>query len=149
MSNRHSILKLDETLIQDDFFAHAKLFGFMAKLSSYYMCWQLNYMLHVNFKACYPFEIVLNKKNRKYFFSIYEYSSDFGTSVHYLYSNQNDGEYLLPEYRNIDYLWLIKDNYENDRLYELMKMHVKFIEQVQLIVDIPLDTLKHKNNLIF
>ena len=37
-----------------------------------------------------------------------------GTIKHYLYNNEDDGEYLLPEFKHLDFLWLIKDDIMHD-----------------------------------
>jgi hypothetical protein len=94
-------------------------------------------------------EIQLTKKQRKYFFSIYEYGVPSTSLVHYLYNNQFDGEYLLPEFRHLDFLWLIKGDVVNsDELKSLMQS-IRSLPGVQLVNEMTNEKIKNKQHLIF
>ena len=68
--------------------------------------------------------------------------------VHYLYNNQFDGEYLLPEFKHLDFLWLIKgDEIENEELAAMMQV-VKSLPGVQLITEMTNEKIKNKQHLI-
>src|SRR4051794_14396421 len=101
-------LKLDLDDLTDDFFDHTRLMGIVAPLKSYQLCWHLNQLLQFDFRVNVDIEIQLLKKQRRYYFSIFEYREPTSCLVHYLYNNQFEGEYLLPEFRHLDYLWLLK-----------------------------------------
>ena len=62
----------------------------------------------MDFRINHEMEIQLKKKKRDYFFSVFEYREPTGSLSHYLYNNQFDGEYLLPEFKHLDFLWLMK-----------------------------------------
>ncbi|WP_462251265.1 IPExxxVDY family protein [Ferruginibacter sp.] len=95
------------------------------------------------------FEIQLTKKQRKYFFSIYEYAVPSTCLVHYLYNNQFDGEYLLPEFKHLDFLWLIKgETVSSEELKSLMQS-IKSLPGVQLVNEMTNEKIKHKQHLIF
>ena len=53
-------------------------------------------------------KIQLKRKKRDYYFAIFQYCETSNSLVHYLYNNQFDGEYLLPEFRHLDFLYLLK-----------------------------------------
>ena len=72
-------------------------------------------------------EIQLNKKERKYFFPIYQYGEQSGTIKHYLYNNEDDGEYLLPEFKHLDFLWLMKDDIMKDEEVSVFVNSIKSI----------------------
>jgi hypothetical protein len=91
----------------------------------------------------------LNKKNRTYFFSIYEYVEKGGTIKHYLYNNQFDGEYLLPEFKHLDFLWLIKDDILHDNELAGLINSIRTIPVVQLITEMTNEKIKNKQHLIF
>src|SRR5438067_6038164 len=103
---------LDNKDLTDGFFEDTKLLGIQASMKDYLFCWHVNRQLSVDFRA--NNEIQLNKKGRDYFFPIYEYHEPSTCLVHYLYDNKHDGEYLLPEFKHLDYLWLMKDDYVPD-----------------------------------
>ena len=94
-------------------------------------------------------EIQLTKKLRKYYFSIYEYPVPSITLTHYLYNNQFDGEYLLPEFKHLDFLWLIKgDAVAADDLKSLIQS-IRSLPGVQLVTEMTNEKIKNKQHLIF
>jgi hypothetical protein len=142
-------LKMDNDLMVEEFFEGTQLLGIVAPMKSYQFCWQANQVMQVDFRINNDFEIQLDKKKRKYYFSVYEYAEPAGSLVHYLYSNHFDGEYLLPEFKNLDYLWLMKgDNILPQALTDLQQT-IRAIPSVQLVVELSTDKIKNKGHLIF
>jgi hypothetical protein len=95
------------------------------------------------------FEIELRKKTRSYFFSIYEYQIPQTTIVHYLYHNQHMGEYLLPEFKHLDFLWMIKgDDISGVEVGDIQQM-IKQLPVVQFVNEMTHEKIKHKQHLIF
>ena len=142
-------LKIDNDLLAEEFFENASLLGIVAPIKDYQFSWQLNQLLGFNFRVNHDIEIELTKKNRKYFFAIYEYAVPATSLTHYLYNNQHDGEYLLPEFKHLDFVWLIKtEELENDYLKELMGS-IKSIPGVQLVTEMTSEKIKNKQHLIF
>src|ERR1035438_3073019 len=108
-------LKLDTNDVIDNFFEDARLLGIVAPVKDYQFCRQLNNRLRFNFRINNQIEIQLAKKQRQYFFGVFECPELNGSLRHYLYNNQFDGEFLLPEFRHLDFLWLMKgDPVSND-----------------------------------
>lgn len=142
-------LKLDIDNLTDDFFEDSKLLGIVAPAKDYLFCWQLNQRMHFDFRLNAGLEIELHKKHRHYYFSIYEYTDIHCSLTHYLYNNQFDGEYLLPEFRHLDYLWLMKgDTVSKAYLQQLME-NIKTIPAVQLVTELTLEKIKNKGHLVF
>ena len=69
--------------------------------------------------------------------------------VHYLYNNQDDGEYLLPEFKHLDYLWLAKGESMEPNEVQLLQQSVKLLPSVQLITEMTNEKIKNKQYLIF
>ncbi len=135
--------------LTDGFFEETRLLGIMAPIKSYQFCWQLNNQLGIDFRINNEIEIQLAKRHRNYFFAVYEYPEPLTCLVHYLYSNQFDGEYLLPELKHLDFLWLLKgDTVDNARLQELAQS-IKTISGVQLVVELTNEKIKNKEHLVF
>jgi len=144
-----SKLVLDTKDITDDFFEEARLLGIMAPIKDYQFCWQLNNLLGMDFRVNHDIEIQLMKKNRNYFFSLYEYREPASSLEHYIYNNQFDGEYLLPEFKHLDFLWLMKgDNVKDETLIERTN-NLKTINAVQLVLELTNEKIKNKEHLIF
>lgn len=142
-------LKIDNIALTDDFFQDTRLLGIVAPLKDYRFCWYLNQILQFDFRINNSLEIHLNKKNRKYFFSVYEYVEKGSTIKHYLYNNQFDGEYLLPEFKHLDFLWLIKDDIMHDDEVAALITSIRSISSVQLITEMTNEKIKNKQHLIF
>ncbi|MBS1509314.1 MAG: IPExxxVDY family protein [Bacteroidetes bacterium] len=142
-------LKIDNETLAQEFFEDSVLLGIVAPIKDYQFCWQLNQVLGFNFRVNNDFEIQLSKKDRKYFFAIYEYAVPATALVHYLYNNQFDGEYLLPEFKHLDFLWLIKGDLLPAEEQKALLQSIRSISGVQLVTEMTNEKIKHKQHLIF
>ncbi|MGE5518987.1 MAG: IPExxxVDY family protein [Candidatus Dadabacteria bacterium] len=142
-------LVLDTKDLTDGFFEETKLLGIMAPVKDYQFCWQMNNILGVDFRNNNDLEIQLVKKNRRYFFTVYEYAEPTNCLVHYLYNNQNDGEYLLPEFKHLDFLWLLKGDFVTDESLSQLVQSIKSIQAVQLVVELTNEKIRNKEHLVF
>ena len=141
--------KLKQDFLAPDFFENTRLLGIMAPIKNYTFCWLVNHQMGLNFKLETSRELQLKKKLRNYFFNIYNWNEPMCFLQHYIYQNQYDGEYLLPEFRNLDYLWLMKGDLVEDEKYQWIFNSIKSIAGVQLVIEIAQEQIKSKNNLIF
>ncbi|MFZ1372171.1 MAG: IPExxxVDY family protein, partial [Ferruginibacter sp.] len=67
----------------------------------------------------------------------------------YLYNNQHDGEYLLPEFKHLDFLWLIKGDPIPVEDLKLLIQSIRSLPGVQLVTEMTNEKIKHKQHLIF
>ena len=141
-------LKIDNETLAQEFFEDAILLGIVAPIKDYQFSWQLNQLLGFNFRVNNDIEIQLKKKQRKYFFSIYEYQVTSTSLTHYLYNNQFDGEYLLPEFKHLDFLWLIKGDVVQAEDLKILVQAIKSLAGVQLINELTNEKIKNKQHLI-
>jgi len=144
-----SKLVLDTKDITNDFFEETRLLGIMAPIKDYQFCWQLNNLLGMDFRVNHDIEIQLKKKNRNYFFSLYEYREPTNSLEHYIYNNQFDGEYLLPEFKHLDFLWLMKGDHVKDETLQERTNNLKTINAVQLVLELTNEKIKNKEHLVF
>lgn len=148
MAERTKLTLNNEDLITA-FFSNTRLLGIMAPESDYRFCWHLNHTIGLDFRMNNDIEVKLLRKDRMYYFSIFEYEEPTRFLSHYVYNTRYDGEYLLPEFRHIDFLWLLKgDEVDEEPLDEIMNM-IRRINSVQLVTEIAIDQVKNKSNLIF
>lgn len=149
MSDRNPKLVLNTEKLTDEFFNDTRLLGIMTPIKDYQFCWHLNNTIGLNFRVNTDLEIQLSKKKRNYFFSVYEYCEPTRFLSHYLYDNQFDGEYLLPEFKHLDFLWLMKgDEVSDESLKETIET-IKTISSVQLVLELTNEKIKNKENLVF
>jgi hypothetical protein len=142
-------LKIDNDLLAEEFFENTHLLGIVAPVKNYQFIWHINQSLGYTFRLNSDFEIELRKKTRSYFFSIYEYQIPQTSIVHYLYHNQHMGEYLLPEFKHLDYLWMIKgDEISGIEVSDIQQM-IKQLPVVQFVNEMTHEKIKHKQHLIF
>ena len=149
MADRGTKLLLNTKELTDEFFEDTRLLGIMAPIKDYQFCWQLNNSLGMDFRINNEIEIQLTRKKRNYFFAVYEFTEPTGSLCHYIYNNQFDGEYLLPEFRHLDFLWLMKgDAVTDDRLQQTMDF-IKTINGIQLVTELTNEKIKNKEHLVF
>jgi len=142
-------LRLNIEALNEDFFEDTRLLGITASVKNYQFCWQLNNIIGYKFRLNPEIEIHLRKKNRSYYFPVYEYKKRNSFLTHYIYHNHNDGEYLLPEFKHMDFLWLMKgDNVDEEQCTQIIQS-VKGISGVQLVAELTNEQIKNKGNMVF
>ena len=141
-------LKLNQDELTEDFFHDTRLLGIVVSAKSYRFCWQLNNSLGYDFRLNPDLEIHLQKKGRQYFFSVYQHAVNNFLS-HFIYHNQYDGEYLLPELKHMDFLWLVKGETVPDEECRKLIQSIKNVNDVQLVAELTNEQIKNKGNLIF
>ncbi len=141
-------LAIDNHTLAEAFFSDASIMGIVAPIKDYRFCWLLNQALNCDFRRNSSLEIELIKKGRQYYFSIYEYSPPGHFIDHYIYGNQFDGEYLLPEFRHLDFLWMIKGGDIGKDYLDYLQHAIRNIEGVQLITQLDKNKIKNKIHLV-
>jgi hypothetical protein len=142
-------LKLDVEDLTSGFFEEVRLLGIVAPMKDYQFCWTLNNRLRFRFRNNNDIEIQLRKKNRTYFFCLYQYDEPSSSLTHYLYKNHFDGEYLLQEFKHLDYLWLLKGDMVEDEQLQSLISSIRNFNGVQLVTELAVEKIKSKGNLIF
>ncbi|HXB43871.1 MAG TPA: IPExxxVDY family protein [Puia sp.] len=142
-------LKLDLEELTAEFFEDARLLGIVAPLKDYQFCWLVNSKLRFRFRSNNDIEIQLSKKKRTYFFCVYQYDEPNSSLSHYLYKNHFDGEYLLPEFRHLDFLWLMKGDCVSDEMLNDLVHSIRTMNNVQLVTELTNEKIKNKGNLVF
>jgi hypothetical protein len=141
-------LKLNIDEIEDDFFTGSRLLGIVSQTKDYRFCWLVNAQFNFDFRLNSDMEVQLKKKGRNYFFDIYFFCEPDNNTEHYIYHNQFEGEYLLPEFRHFDFLWLIKADVIYEERFLNLQQEIKKINGIQLVAELTKEKLKNKENLI-
>lgn len=144
-------LVLDGTHFSENFYSESKLIGIVTSYKNYKFCWQLDKYLGLRFKLNNLLEIQLKKTKkgiaRDYFFQVYQFKNILTNLDLLIYHNQFNGEYLLPEYKHIDFIWMMKGDVMNNPLIEPLLQRVKQLDGLQLLVEINSSKLIHKEHL--
>ncbi|MEO5947670.1 MAG: IPExxxVDY family protein [Chitinophagaceae bacterium] len=149
MTERNSKMVLDNKGLVEAFFEDTRLLGIMAPVKDYQFCWHLNNNIGLDFRVNNEIEIKWLKKKRWYYFSVYEYEEPTRFLSHYVYNTQFDGEYLLPEFKHLDFLWLMKGDEVSDESLQETIQTIRSINSVQLVTELSVHQIKNKENLIF
>ncbi len=149
MADRSTKLVLDNSELTEEFFSDTRLLGIMAPVKDYQFCWHLNTNIGLNFRMNNDIEIKLIKKKRNYFFSVYEFNEPTRFLSHYVYNNQYDGEYLLPEFKHVDFLWLMKGDEVSDESLQETIQTIRSLNSVQMVVELTNEKVKNKEHLVF
>lgn len=123
------------------------IWGINSPLVDYRLCWLLNNLLDWNFERVDDIEISSEKDDSTIYFNAYKYENkeDFYTVE--IIQNKNDGFVLLPELRNIDYIFIFdgeEDYFDKDEITPIFQQ----IQGIQSIFEIEIDNLKSKYKLL-
>lgn len=149
MADRGFKLSLNNHELAEEFFEDTRLLGIIAPVKDYQFCWHLNNMLGMDFRINHDIEIQLKRKTRDYFFTVFEYCEPTGSLAYYVYNNQFDGEYLLPEFKHFDFLWLMKGDTVSDDMLQQTINSIRAIQGVQLVAELTNEKVKNKEHLVF
>jgi len=141
--------KLDMQEMEEDFFEDTRLLGIVSSVKDYQLCWFFNQLFRFKFRMNNEIEIQLTKKQRKYFFPVYEYCEPSSSLIHYIYNNQDDGEYLLSEFKHLDFLWLLKGDRVDNEIVNSMINSIRSINGIQMVMELTNEKIIHKGHLIF
>jgi hypothetical protein len=141
-------LVLDTAAMQEEFFADAALIGIVSTLPVSRLCWLLNHRFDINFTRRAEMDICLQKSPAKqHYFSIYEYNIPLSETRYLLYKLKSNTEALLPELKQLDYLWLIQSSSaENDAAG--FTAWLRDMPEIQLAQMITPDRLKNISHLL-
>ncbi len=140
---------LDVSTLTDDFFEDTRLLGIVATIKNYQFCWHINKTLSYCFRLNPEIEVQLKRKERDYYFRVYEHLVRNSFISHYIYQNYFDGEYLLPEFQHIDFLWLIRNESADVNQCTELIHSIKKMNGVQLVAELTNEKIRNKKHLIF
>ena len=149
MADRGFKLALNNQELAEEFFEDTRLLGIMAPVKDYQFSWHLNNMLRMDLRINNDIEIQLKRKNRDYFFSVFEYCEPTGSLAWFVYNNKFDGEYLLPEFKHFDFLLLMKGDVVSSELLQQTIGCIRNISGVQLVTELTNEKIRNKENLVF
>lgn len=132
----------------DSFFQDAKIIGIVSRQKEYQLCWEINRLLGFGFKMNNELEVMLIKKEKKCYFTVYEFQEPTRFTTHYLYNNHYKAEFLLPGLKHIDFIWLVKGSYYGMEELKWLTELIRQINGVQLVTMLKIDDLKNRENLI-
>lgn len=123
------------------------LWGIVATVKEYQLCWHLNKEMGFELKRAEDIEIIHKKKNKTSVFSFFRYEDELDKWQVFVVANKHFGEHLVPEVKQADFFLMIKGEVSESQEEELFAK-LKNIPVVQLVVKINYHKLKSRENLI-
>lgn len=137
-------LILNTAYIEEEFFEDVLLIGIVSPKPAHQLIWHLNQSVNVDFKKNHSHE----KKIKDRYFSVFSYEETNKLRENIIYCNRNDAHYLIPEAKNIDYIWLIKGGHERHYFQRDLLNLLPNISIINYVFEINPETLKSRAELI-
>lgn len=141
-------LIIDNVQIAEEYFEHAQLLGIQCAAEPHKFVWLINKHFAFDFRYQSGSEIEMQKKGRVFKFPVFSFFEMHLNVQHLIYTNQFDGEYLLPELKHTDFLWLVRSESHDADLMKLLEAEIKKVNQVQLVTLLSNDKIKNKQHLV-
>jgi hypothetical protein len=141
-------MTLNVAAMQEEFFSDTALIGIVSALPAYRFCWMVNEKFDMNFVRDAESDICIqDSQKQEHYFSIYKYCAPLNGNKYLIYKLKHDKESLLPEVKQLDYLWMIQSN-DPEHDAGAITNYLRDIPDVQLAQVIMPDRLKNLNHLI-
>ena len=137
-------LTLDWT---DDELLDFMLIGIASHAKDYKLCYEINKNLNFDFCRTHQ-DYTLTIKGETHAFPMFEYTDEENLLDFYLFANRGKKGFLVKEYKNIDYLFMIKGNIDFIDINEYIDK-LKNLNNVLTALPIDVEQLKSKDYLIF
>lgn len=141
-------LHIDNEAIANEYFENSVVLAIQSSLEPHKFIWLVNQQFKFDFRYQPHSEIHYKKKNRQFTFPIFRYSEAQVSGHHIIYTNQHDGEYLLPEMRHTDYIWMVQTEGLSRELADILAQELRQLDAVQMVTIPDNDKIKNKQNLV-
>jgi hypothetical protein len=137
-------LVLDNALLEEEFFEDIALIGIVSALDFHTFIWTINSYLNTSFARNHASEINL----QDVFFPVFSFEENLALVEHYIFCNRNKTNFLLPEAKNVDYIWMIKTTFNKTNCIAKYLQHLPSIQAVNYCFEIAPNSIKNKQHLI-
>jgi hypothetical protein len=141
-------LIIDNAQIAEEYFENALLLGIQCAAEPHKFVWLINKHFAFDFRYQPGSEIEMKKQGRNFKFPVFSFAETHLSVQHLIYTNQFDGEYLLPELKHTDFLWLVRSESSDVDFIQLLATEIKKVSQVQLVTLLSNDKIKNKQHLV-
>ncbi len=141
-------LQIDNEALANEYFENSVVIAIQTSLHPHKFIWMVNEQFRFDFRYQHGSELELERKGRKFVFPIFRYVEERVSGQHVIYTNQNDGEYLLPEMRHTDYLWFVQMDVPSRELADILAQELRKLDAIQMVSTLENDKIKNKQNLI-
>lgn len=141
-------LVLDTIEMSESFFADTAFIGIASSLPSYRFCWLVNNEMNTRFVRQSDLDIFIQSNDvDKTYFQIFQYDLPLSDYKYLIYKLKNKNDHLLPEVKQLDFLWLVQSQ-EAEKDAELIAHELRKIPDIQLAQLLDIRLLKKPENLL-
>mgnify|MGYP003564690627 CR=1 FL=1 len=113
----------------------SSVIGISSHENDYRLSWAINNQLGYRFSRADNLELYNDRISESQVFSVYSYSEEEYEIKYYLVSNTSQNGFLLPELRNVDYIFLVQGEI-SQREFDSVLDQLKKIEIINLAFEI-------------
>lgn len=124
------------------------IWGINSPMEDYKLCWYLNKLLKWDFKRVEDVIVKSNKDKSLKEFNAYKYNNEIDLFTVEIIQNKKDGNILLPELINFDYIFIFQGEEEYFNKEEITEL-LREIKGIQSIFELDINNIKSKSNLLF
>jgi hypothetical protein len=103
-STRAPKMILNNALLEEEFFEEAVIIGLVSAKKSHQFIYSVNQGTGFHFVRNHDFEVQVGAE----YFTVFYYEEAMKQTEYFIFCNRNKTAYLIPEAKNVDYIWLIK-----------------------------------------
>ena len=139
---------LNMAAVEEDFFSNTAIIGVGSPLPAHKFCWLINRSFDFSFTRKPESDVEFKPaKDDIHYFSLYQYEIPYSNSTHYLYKLRSEKKALLPQIKQLDYLWLVSSPTADDDVMDMANV-LRSINGIQLAQIIEPSRLKNLNHLL-
>jgi len=123
------------------------LIGIICQQKDYRLCHELNRKLSLELTRQEDYELKTPKRMNAAKFPLFKYENDDG-DVFFIFSNKEKDDLLVPEQHQVDYFFMIQENFKRIELQDL----INAIREINLVLGAyPIDVknLKSREHFLF
>lgn len=124
------------------------IIGISSHENDYRLSWAINSYLNLNLSRTSDLPVIHQKTGETDNFSVFSFTDDDELNRFDLVSNRCHNGFLLPEFKNVDYFFLIHGEIAPSELTNLLT-RLKQVEIITLAFSIPDLSTKSKEKLLF
>mgnify|MGYP000862321996 FL=1 len=137
-------LVLDNSALENDFFEDVKLIGIVCASEYYRLISYINQCLGFAFVKNHELEILIHDR----YFPVFEFVDDEKAMEHYIFCNRRGTHFMMPDAKNIDFIWLVKGNTQYQESITQLPISLKKVPGIDFCFDIKSTSLKMRQLLI-
>jgi len=142
------VKKPKREVLDVEFDFNFKLFALSTTLRDYQLCYQINKNFLYNLRRVNDIEVNQPKKQVASVHSHFSFCIEELQREIHLITNHSNGSYFLSELKIADYLLKLMGEVSEEEETEILN-RLRKIQSVNLVKEIPVDSIRQKNNLIF